>query len=77
MKTYIDEHKTMNIKAYEENGKYYLVINKSIKFLAGTRSGKTVVEETVNTFKKEFATAKQANNYFKAIKKSNPTLKSM
>lgn len=74
MATYKNANDTMRIKAYEENGKYYIIISKKVKFLAATRSGKTIIEEDVRTTKKEFNTAEHANNYFKAIKKNNPTL---
>lgn len=72
--TYKNENDTIRIKAYEENGKYYLIISKKIKYLAATRSGKTAIEEDIRTYKKEFNNKDQANNYFKAIKKNNPTL---
>lgn len=74
MTDYRNSSDTMRIRAYEENGKYYLIISKKVKFLAATRSGKTVVEEDVRTIKKEFNNKDSANNYFKAIKKNNPTL---
>lgn len=74
MTNYKNANDTMRVRAYEENGKYYIVISKKVKFFAATRSGKKAIEETTNTIKKEFDTAEHANNYFKAVKKNNPTL---
>ena len=78
MKVYKNENDTMRIGAYEKNGKYYLVIEKEIRMLAATRnSKKSHVEYNYTHYEKEFNTAQQANNYFKAIKKNNLTLKEM
>ncbi len=76
MKVYKNENDTMRIGAYEKNGKYYLVIEKEIRMLVATRnSKKSHVEYDYKHYEKEFNNAQQANNYFKAIKKNNPTLK--
>ena len=76
MKMYKNENDTMRIGAYEKNGKYYLVIEREIRMLVATRhSNKPHIEYDYTHYEKEFNTAQQANNYFKTIKKSNPTLK--
>lgn len=74
MTDYRNANDTMRVRAYEENGKHYLVISKKIKFLAATRSGKAVIAENVRTIRKEFDDERSANSYLKAVKRDDPTL---
>ena len=74
MKEFATEHRGLVIKSYKENDDFILEIYKKHCFLAATRSGKTAVESTYDKKVMKFASADRANNYFKAIKKNNPTL---
>lgn len=76
MKKYMTESKNLIIGAYEENNKYYLIIEKHFTRIVATKGNKKAHSEWDYTqTKKEFNTPEQANNYFKTIKKNNPTLK--
>lgn len=78
MKLYKTANDNMRVGAYEENGKFYLIIEKRIAFYVATKnSNKKHIEYDYRQTKKEFSSKDHANNYFKGIKRNNPTLKAM
>lgn len=75
MKKYRNANDTMRVGAYEENGKYIIIINKERKMLVATKgSSKAHVETYYTDYRKEFDNPHKANRYFKGIKANNPTL---
>ena len=75
MKLYKNADDTMRVGAVEKNGKYVIIIEKQFKRIVATKhSTKAHAETDYSHFEKAFDTKEQANNYFKGIKKNNPTL---
>lgn len=76
MKEYRTQNESLIVQAYEEECKYYL--HMYYKRVAVMHiNGKVVGEPYISESVKEFSTSTHANNYFKAIKRNNPTLHRM
>lgn len=75
MTIYKNANDTMRVGALEKNGKYVIIIEKKFNRIVATKNSKKAHSEIdYSHFEKSFNSAEQANNYFKAIKKNNPTL---
>ena len=78
MKIYKNDSDSIRVGTYEENGKYYIIVERVYNTLVATKhSRKPHVEEMMKRYEREFDNKDKANNYFKAIKRNNPTLKAL